>query len=120
MIWVTMLGAGLVMRYGGHIAVTFVISRLRHGPMFVVLWTSRILIIFFLALLLWFGADMTGRAGRQRSAALEWSMSVPNFAIPLGAALMLYHMGVAMIRREDRGVPPPGLPFLSTKVRKEP
>ena len=28
-------------------------------------------------------------------------MSVPNLAIPVGAALMLYHLGMVVFRRED-------------------
>ena len=111
MIWLTMLGAGLVVRYGGHIAVTFVVNRLENWPKLIVGWLSRILVIAFLLLLLWYGVDMTDRAGRQRSAALEWSMSVPNFAMPLGAVLMLYHLGMIAFRREDKGVQPPSLPF---------
>ena len=69
------------------------------------------LVVGFLGLLLWFGADMTQRASRQQSAALEWSMSIPNAAIPLGAALMLYHLAAGVARREGEGVPPPPLPF---------
>ena len=111
MIWLTMLGAGLVTRYGGHIAVTFLINRLRGAPKHLVLWLGRAIVVMFLVLLLWFGADMTRRAGRQHSAALEWSMSIPNLAMPLGAALMLYHLGMVTFRREDADNRPPRLPF---------
>ena len=111
MIWLTMLGAGLVVRYGGHIAVTFLANRLRGFPSRVVGWFGRAVVVLFLSLLLWFGVDMTDRAGRQRSAALEWSMSVPNLAIPIGAALMIYHLGMVAFRREHvDGIPPP-IPF---------
>ena len=111
MAWLTMLGAGLVVRYGGHIAVTFAVDRLGDRSRRVVEWFGRAVVVLFLALLLWFGADMTERAGRQRSAALEWSMSVPNLAMPIGAALMLYHLGMMVFRREDAGAAPPPLPF---------
>ena len=111
MIWLTMLGAGLVARYGGHIAVTVFIGRLDGWAKRLVTWLGRAAVVLFLLLLLWFGADMTGRAGRQHSAALEWSMSIPNLAIPLGAALMLYHLAMIAFRREDTGGRPPRLPF---------
>ena len=111
MVWLTMLGAGLVVRYGGHIAVTFVVNRLENWPKLLVGWFARGVVVFFLGMLLWFGVDMTDRAGRQRSAALEWSMSIPNLAMPLGAALMLFHLGMVTLRREDAGVRPPRLPF---------
>ena len=111
MVWLTMLGAGLVVRYGGHVAVTFVVDRLGGRSRRVVDWLGRAVVVLFLALLLWFGIDMTERAGRQRSAALEWSMSVPNLAMPIGAALMLYHLGMIVFRREDEGATPPPMPF---------
>ncbi len=111
MIWLTMLGAGLVARYGGHIAVTVFIGRLHGWGKRLVTWLGRAAVTLFLVLLLWFGADMTGRAGRQHSAALEWSMSIPNFAIPLGAALILYHLAMIVFRREDESGRPPRLPF---------
>ena len=111
MVWLTMLGASLVVRHGGHIAVTFLVNRMRGRLKLFVNWFSRTLVVAFLILLLWFGVDMTDRAGRQRSAALEWSMSVPNLAMPLGAVLMLYHLGMIAFRREDHDVPPPPLPF---------
>jgi TRAP-type C4-dicarboxylate transport system permease small subunit len=111
MIWLTMLGAGLVTRYGGHIAVTIFVGRLRGGPKLLVMWLGRAAVVLFLVLLLWFGADMTGRAGRQHSAVLGWSMSIPNLAIPLGAGLILYHLGMIFFRREDAEGRPPPLPF---------
>ena len=114
MIWLTMLGAGLVVRYGGHIAVTIVVDRLGSWPKRVVGCFGRAVVVLFLALLLWFGIDMSERAGRQRSAALEWSMSVPNLAMPVGAALMLYHLGMVAFRREDADGVPPSLPFESS------
>ena len=113
MVWLTMLGAGLVLRYGGHIAVTFVVDRLGAWPRRVAEWFGRAVVVLFLSLLLWYGADMTERADRQRSAALEWSMSIPNLAMPIGAALMLYHLGMVVFRREDAGGAPPPMPFES-------
>jgi TRAP-type C4-dicarboxylate transport system permease small subunit len=47
-----------------------------------------------------FGVDMTGRVFHQESAALEISMSIPNLAIPVGGALMIYHLLVLMGGRE--------------------
>lgn len=111
MVWLTMLGAGLVVRYGGHIAVTFVTNRLTNWPKLAAVWFARAVVVLFLVMLLWFGVDMTDRAGRQRSAALEWSMAVPNLAMPLGAALMLFHLGMVALRREDLDAKPPRLPF---------
>lgn len=112
MIWVTMLSSGLVMRYGGHIAITFITMRLKKWHRVVVVGMGQLLVILFLTMVLWYGAVMVGRTAHQSSPALQWSMGIRNFAIPLGAALMLYHIGAAIIRREDRGAPPPKMPFI--------
>ena len=106
-IWVSMLGAGLVIRYGGHIAVRFIAERVS-GPVRRMLdLANTALIAVFLGLLIVFGADMSQRVERQTSPALELSMTLPNLALPIGAGLMLYHFIVLALRREgsDRGPP---------------
>jgi TRAP-type transport system small permease protein len=112
MIWVTMVSSGLVMRYGGHIAITFITMRLKKWHRVVVVGMGQFLVVLFLIMVLWYGAVMVGRTAHQWSAALQWSLAIRNIAIPLGAALMLYHIGAAIIRREDRGAPPPEMPFI--------
>lgn len=91
-VWLTMIGAGLVLRTGNHVAVNFIIERLPPGAGWVTVKTGRLLIFGFLILMLIYGWDMTQRVMHQESAALEISMSLPNLAIPVGAALMIYHL----------------------------
>jgi TRAP-type transport system small permease protein len=112
MIWVTMVSSGLVMRYGGHIAITFIPMRLKEWRRVVVVWMVHCLVILFLIIVLWYGAVMVGRTAQQWSPALQWSLAIRNIALPLGSALMLYHIGAIIIRREDRGVLPPKMPFV--------
>lgn len=107
MIWVTMLGAGLVFRYAGHIAVTFLVEWLPRPARLVVDWAGRLLVATFLVLLLFKGAEMTDRVSRQTAPALQISMSLPNMALPVGALLMLYHLVVISVAP---GLRPPPLP----------
>ncbi len=91
-VWLTMSGASLVLRTGNHVAVNFIVERLPPGVRWVTVNTGQVLMFCFLILMLFYGWDMTQRVMHQESAALEISMSLPNLAIPVGAALMIYHL----------------------------
>jgi len=108
MIWVTMLGAGLVLRYTGHIAVTFLVGWLPVTARAVVIWAGRLLVTAFLVLLIVNGAEMSGRVVRQTSPAMQISMSIPNIALPVGALLMLYHLIIVSAAPRYRGPRLPG------------
>ena len=108
MIWVTMLGAGLVLRYTGHIAVTFLVDWLPLKLRTTVIWAGRLLVMVFLILLILNGTEMTGRVARQTAPAMQISMSIPNIALPIGAALMLYHLIVISAAPRYRTPPLPG------------
>lgn len=100
MVWVTGLGSSLALRYGDHVAVEFFVQRLPAAGGRWVILGGRLLVLLFLFLMVIFGADMTGRVSHQESAAMEISMSIPNLAIPVGGALMIYHLLVLMVGRE--------------------
>jgi|TARA_Y100000031_G_C8120323_1_gene337876 TRAP-type C4-dicarboxylate transport system permease small subunit len=108
MIWVTMLGAGLVLRYNGHIAVTFLIEWLPARARTIVNWAGLLLVTMFLVLLIVYGAEMTGRVVRQTAPAMQISMSIPNIALPVGALLMLYHLIVISVAPRYRSPRLPG------------
>lgn len=113
MIWVTMLGAGIVLRYTGHIAVTFLVEWLPTRAQPIVFWAGRLLVAVFLLLLLVKGAEMTQRVIRQTAPAMQISMAVPNLALPVGALLMLYHLVVITVAPHHR---PPRLPGAGEEV----
>lgn len=100
MIWVTMLGSGLVLRYTGHIAVTFLVDWLPQGVRLVVDWLGRLLIAAFLLLLLRHSFEMVHIAAPQAAPAMGISMAIPNLALPLGALLMLYHLAIVTFARQ--------------------
>jgi TRAP-type C4-dicarboxylate transport system permease small subunit len=97
MIWVTMLGSGLVLRYSGHIAVTFLAEALPPRVQIVLAWIGRLLVAAFLALMFVKGIEMTQIVARQTAPAMQISMSIPNLSLPVGAFLMLYHLVVVSV-----------------------
>ena len=95
MVWVSVLGGGLAFRRGGHIAVTFVVDAFPKLIRNTILFLGGVGILTFLVLMFWYGWQMAEMVRFQRSAALRFSMSYAYAAIPIGAALMIYHMLVA-------------------------
>ena len=97
MIWLSWLGGGLAIRRGAHIAVEFGIDALSPLMRAVTLFAGRVAIFGFLGVCIWFGADLTDRVSMQSTIALGISMQIPYASIPIGSALMVYHLLVVMI-----------------------
>lgn len=93
MVWMSFLGGGLVFRHGGHIAIDMLTQKIPAGfARKSVLALSQLVILAFLGVLLWKGLDMLSRGGYMTTPALQMPMTVPYAAIPVGAALMIYHL----------------------------
>jgi TRAP-type C4-dicarboxylate transport system permease small subunit len=86
MIWLTFLGMGLVLRYGGHIGIDALQERWpRHaaalrGAIFVVL-------LGFFAFMVWIGT---------RYALLTWQQTTPVMGVPIGAVYLAIPIGFAL------------------------
>lgn len=91
MIWMTFLGAGLVLRAGGHVAITSLTEllgdRLRMALRVLV---ALILVAFFVAMI-WYGYDYMTRMGRQLTPATRIRFWYVYLAMPLGFGLLLVH-----------------------------
>lgn len=93
MVWLSFLGGGLVFRHGGHIAIDMFIRKIPEGLWrHIVFGISQLIILAFLAVLLWKGLDMLERSSQMTTPALQMPMMLPYAAIPVGAALMIYHL----------------------------
>ena len=97
MIWLTFVGAGLVLRYGGHIGIESLQQAAPRWAPAIRLATVVVMALFFVTMV----------AIGIRYAALTWAQTTPVLQIPVGAvylampvgfALMLVHLGV-MTRR---------------------
>jgi len=96
MIWLTFLGAGPVLRYGGHIAV----ENLQDGvPRAVSLALRAVITLLLLGLfgfMIWYGALYMLRAQDQTTAATQISFAYVYAAMPIGGALLVVHWLLVM------------------------
>lgn len=92
MIWMTFLGAGLVLRYGGHVAITNLSDlappRMQRGLRLMLV----ALMLVFCLIFVWRGIEYGGRMHQQVTPATRISFSYVYAAIPAGFALMAMHL----------------------------
>ena len=99
LVWSSLLAAGIALKRGQHIAVTFVVERfpkrIRRGAAL----GGDILVATMLAVVLWGGIYLVILTRHQLSPAMRLSMSLPYMAIPTGSAVMLFHVLTSIYRR---------------------
>lgn len=87
MIWLTFLGAGLVLRHGAHVGIDTLQSLLpRHAA-----WIRAlifVLLLAFFATMLWLGA---------RYATVTWGQTTPVMQVPVGAVYLAMPIGFALL-----------------------
>lgn len=92
MIWMTFLGAGLALRFGGHVAITS-LQELLPVPMqrFLRLAILLVLLVFF-AIMIWMGYEYLWRSRFQLTPATRIPFSYIYSAMPLGFVLLATHL----------------------------
>lgn len=91
MIWLTFLGAGPVLRYGGHIAVDNLQDSLPKPLAVALRWLIAALLTGFFGFMVWFGVVYVLRAQFQTTAATQISFGWIYAAMPVGGVLLLLH-----------------------------
>ncbi|WP_332777870.1 TRAP transporter small permease [Polaromonas sp.] len=91
MIWLTFLGCGPVLRYGGHIAVENLQDALPPRAAVALRAAIALLLLGFFIFFIWFGMDYMERTQYQQTPATQISFAWIYAALPVGAALMLIH-----------------------------
>lgn len=92
MIWLTFLGAGLVLRFGGHIAIENLHDVL---PGRVGRWLRALIVaslLMFFSVMAWQGALYTSVMRFQTTAATGISFGWVYLAMPLGFVLLIVHL----------------------------
>lgn len=97
-VWVTLLGAVLALRRGGHFSISLATRLLPPGLERGASVCLRLLLFGFLLLVAYLGADATLRVRPQLSTGLEISMSYGYAAVPVSAALMALEMARTLWR----------------------
>jgi C4-dicarboxylate transporter DctQ subunit len=90
-VWITLIGAAAAVRSNGHFGLD--ILRRYAPPLRTALGALTSLVVAaFLGLLLWTGILETQQAATQMSPALQVRMHWAYLALPVGAALALWHV----------------------------
>jgi TRAP-type C4-dicarboxylate transport system permease small subunit len=96
-VWVSMIGAALAIRQGGHFGLDLLIRPMpRLKPVLAPVVTA--VVVVFLVILLKTGIDETRLAAMQYAMTFPMRMEWAYLALPIGAGLMLFHTFVHVIR----------------------
>lgn len=91
MVWLTFLGAGPVLRYGGHIAVENLQDGLPRPLAIALRALVALLLLGFFGFMIWYGLLYVERAQYQLTAATQVSFGFVYAAMPIGGALLVVH-----------------------------
>lgn len=90
-VWVVFLSLPLVARYGGHMCIETLTSRVKGPTLKFLNIMADIFTIVFLAIMVWCGIQMVMRTSYQTSPAMMIPMSWVYVVIPFGCAVMLLY-----------------------------
>ncbi len=99
LVWSSLLAAGIALKRGQHIAVTFVADRFPRRIGMMAGLAGDMFIAIMLAVILWGGICLVALTRHQLSPAMRIPMSLPYVAIPTGSAIMLFHVLTSIYRR---------------------
>lgn len=98
MIWLTFIGCGPVLRYGGHIAIDNLQDSLPTHVAQVLRALIALLITGFCLFCIWFGLQYMDRTQYQSTPATQISFAWIYMALPLGMTMTLIHW-LLIVRR---------------------
>ncbi|HSC98989.1 MAG TPA: TRAP transporter small permease [Casimicrobiaceae bacterium] len=87
MVWLTFIGAGLVLRYGGHIGIESLEHALPSAAVGVRAAIVGLMLVFFCVMI----------AVGIRYAALTWTQTTPVMQIPVGAVYLAMPVGFGLM-----------------------
>ena len=91
MIWLTFMGAGLVLRYGGHIGIDSLQEMYPRAAPALRLVIFVLLLCFF-AFMVWIGVRYASRTWTQTTPVTEVPVGAVYLCIPIGFALLIVHL----------------------------
>ena len=99
LVWSSLLAAGIALKRGQHIALTFVVERVPKRIRTIAGLGGDIFVATMLAVILWGGIYLVILTRHQLSPAMRLPMSLPYMAIPTGSAIMFFHALTSIYRR---------------------
>ena len=91
MIWLTFLGVGPVLRYGGHIAIENLQDSLPRPAAVALRVLIALLLLGLFVFMIWYGALYVERTRYQTTAATQISFGYIYAAMPIGGVLLVVH-----------------------------
>ncbi len=91
MIWLTFLGCGPVLRYGGHIAVDNLQEALPRRLAMVLRALIALLLLAVFVFFIWFGIDYMKRTQYQLTPSTQVPFAWVYAALPIGMAMTVVH-----------------------------
>jgi TRAP-type C4-dicarboxylate transport system permease small subunit len=91
MIWMTFLGSGLVLRYGGHIGIDTLQEKFPARAAWIRALIFLLLFCFFV-FMVWIGLRYASLTWGQTTPVMEVPVGAVYLAMPLGFALMIVHL----------------------------
>lgn len=107
LVWCSFLASSVAFRRGLHVAFTVFRDRLpqplgRHVELF-----NHVVVLAFLAVMTWYGAELAISNWNQQTPALRISKAIPYLAVPVGGVLMLIQVVRLLVLPTD-SPPRPG------------
>jgi TRAP-type transport system small permease protein len=96
MVWLTFLGAGPVLRYGGHIAVENLQDALPPRAAYALRALIALILMSFFGFMVWFGLVYLERVQYQMTPTTQISMSWVYAAMPVGGLLLMLHFALVL------------------------
>ena len=98
LVWASLLGGGVALYRGQHIAVTYLVDRLPTSLRKLAIRLVQLSVTAIVVVILIGGIDLVMITQRQLSPALRISMSYPYLALPVGSFIMLVHCIATIFR----------------------
>jgi len=92
LIWASLLGASVALKKKQHIAVTYFLEHVPSNLAAKLTFAAQVSVVLILSVMIWGGIKLVLITSAQISPALRIPMAVPYLALPLGSAIMLFHM----------------------------
>ena len=92
MVWMTFIGAGLTLRYGGHVAIGNLMDALPPRTQRWLRVMIAVVLFAFFAVMIWVGYNYAMRMRFQLTPATRIPFSYIYAAIPVGFSLLMIHL----------------------------
>lgn len=92
MAWLTFLGGSLGLKYKSQASITFLVGRLTGKSKRIMSIITHILILFFIAYLLYISYDWIFSLSSTKSSSMRIPMWIPYLSVPVGLTFAFIHL----------------------------